>query len=151
MIPEEKRRLFFESNTDIKAIYDSILQINDLGGYNVCALENIKRFALENSPFYSKYTMEDNLPIITKVDLIEHYDEIFCPIFKGKSLHKMSTSGSTGIPFSVEQDIEKRRRVIAELKVYGLYANESNNIKGKYRKYEFDALSANVRCNFAKK
>lgn len=127
MTSEEKRILFFESNTDIKATYDSILETNDLGGYNNCALESIKRYALENSPFYSKYTMEDKLPIMTKVDLIEHYDEIFCPIYKGKNLHKMSTSGSTGIPFSVEQDIEKRRRVIAELKVYGLYANHQSH------------------------
>ncbi len=44
-------------------------------------------------------------------------DEVF-----EKPLHTSSTSGSTGIPFSVVQDYEKRMRTIADLKVFGEYA-----------------------------
>ncbi len=43
----------------------------------------------------------------------EHFD---------KPLHTMSTSGSTGTPFSVVQNWEKRMRTIADLKVFGEYA-----------------------------
>lgn len=123
MTSKEKRDLFFESNPDIRDMYDNILRLNNLGGDNRNAFESIKKYAIEHSPFYSKYKTEDKLPIMTKIDLIENYEEIFCPIYKGKVLHKMSTSGSTGIPFTIEQNVEKRRRVIAELKAYGLYAN----------------------------
>ena len=40
-------------------------------------------------------------------------------IFKNQDLHTMSTSGSTGTPFTVVQDKRKRSRVIAELKLFG--------------------------------
>lgn len=127
MTPKEKRDLFFRTNPDIREMYDDILRTIDLGGCNIAALENIKRHAIEHSPFYSSYSVEDKFPIMTKVDLIEHYGEIFCPIYQGKKLHKMSTSGSTGIPFTVEQNQEKRRRVIAELKAFGLYAKNPSH------------------------
>lgn len=78
-----------------------------------------------NSPFYSSYSNRSlsNFPVVNKSILLEAYDEIRIPQDKipgqkGK-LHIQSTSGSTGTPFAIPQDTEKRNRRIAELKYFG--------------------------------
>ena len=78
-----------------------------------------------NSPFYSSYSNRSlsNFPVVNKSILLEAYDEIRIPQDKipgqkGK-LHIQSTSGSTGTPFAIPLDTEKRNRRIAELKYFG--------------------------------
>ena len=82
-------------------------------------------YVTANSPFYSSYTgcgLQD-FPVVNKSILLDNYENIRIaqdkiPGQKGKP-HIQSTSGSTGTPFSIPQDTEKRNRRIAELKYFG--------------------------------
>lgn len=80
-------------------------------------------FAAENCPFYSNYDQFSDfsqIPIIDKGVIKENYDALFAKCYDKKTLHVMSTSGSTGTPFAIYQNPEKRNRVLAEL----IYFNE---------------------------
>lgn len=87
-------------------------------------LKEILFHASSNTDFYKGYS--DNLknyPVMNKSLYIEHYDAIRValeniPGQKGK-LHIQTTSGSTGTPFAVPQDTNKRNRRVAELKYFG--------------------------------
>lgn len=84
----------------------------------------IVRFAMDNSPFYAKkyadagFTQEDlgkdgwfeRLPIVTKEDLREHFDDIIVP-GRRKYLKISTTGGSTGVPTKTGYD----RRVPEEI------------------------------------
>ena len=59
---------------------------------------------------------------MNKRTLNENYDKILVEAYKDKKTHKMHTSGSTGIPFTVVQNLEKRCRHIADLKYFGVLA-----------------------------
>lgn len=56
---------------------------------------------------------------MNKTMLNQHYDEIFVADYRNVKTHSMHTSGSTGIPFTVVQNLEKRDRHIADLKYFG--------------------------------
>lgn len=75
-------------------------------------------YAVKNVPFYKRYdTSVDiwKLPIINKETIKENYDLFKSPIYKNKHVFKLSTSGSTGTPFTMLQDDNKRNRVLAEM------------------------------------
>lgn len=77
--------------------------------------------ATSTTKFYARYqgaTSIEDFPVITKLDVIDHYDDVLSSDWRGKKLHEMHTSGSTGIPFTIRQDPGKRLRVIAELKAF---------------------------------
>ena len=82
---------------------------------------------------------------MNKLSLIQNHEairsqEIFCD-----PIHISSTSGSTGTPFKVEQNQEKRDRVIAELKVFGEYALYKSHEKMiQLRSYGGKALDRSV-------
>lgn len=82
-------------------------------------IDDIKRYAIENTEFYKKYKVGDTFPVMDKMAFIKNYDAIKSREVFNKPLHISSTSGSTGTPFKVEQDSEKRNRTIADLKVFG--------------------------------
>lgn len=74
--------------------------------------------ASNNVPFYKdyrNYKQIQDCPVINKSDIKNNYDAFLSAVYRDKPLHKMSTSGSTGTPFTVLQNKEKRNRVIAEL------------------------------------
>lgn len=62
------------------------------------------------------YTLEIRFPIMTKLDFIVNKEALTSDEIFKKPLHMSSTSGSTGVPFSVVQDYDKRMRTIADLK-----------------------------------
>ena len=88
------------------------------------ALHELLDFAHLNTIFYSQFKGYDltKYPIMTKADLIAHYNEIRVeenkiprqegPVFIQR------TSGSTGTPLAIPQDTRKRRRRAAELNYY---------------------------------
>lgn len=80
-------------------------------------LEEILRFAVENTEFYRTFagfkTLED-FPVIDKNRIKANIESFKSPLCAGKTIH-MHTSGSTGTPFIVEQDPDKRNRVLAEM------------------------------------
>lgn len=125
MTNQERRDSYFAENPNIQSLYEEILELNAANNAIEQGemLRTIKHYAIMHSPFYKTYSIDNHFPIMNKVDLITHHDEILCPKYANKPLHRMSTSGSTGIPFTVEQNMEKRHRLIAELKAFGLYAD----------------------------
>ena len=94
--------------------------------YSVPALRELLNYAREHSAYYRKL-FEDRegevklteFPVMNKTILNEHYDEVFVEDYRGVKTHLMHTSGSTGIPFTVVQNLEKRDRHIADLKYFG--------------------------------
>lgn len=93
--------------------------------YREKKLTEFLRFVCANSAFYKNYAecALSEFPVVNKSLLLQNYDLIKIDIDKipgqkGK-LHIQSTSGSTGTPFSIPQDTEKRNRRIAELKYFG--------------------------------
>lgn len=88
-------------------------------------LQNILEYAVTYSSFYKNIDASDlcNFPVVNKLILTENHEEVLVdandiPGQRGK-LFIQRTSGSTGTPFAVPQDTEKRNRRIAELKYFG--------------------------------
>ncbi len=79
----------------------------------------IKAHAIKNTPFYSSFSPDDTFPVVTKADILENYEAHKAVGDFLTPTHISSTSGSTGVPFSVIQDLKKRKRTIADLKVLG--------------------------------
>ncbi len=85
-------------------------------------LKNILEHAVNTTSFYLNYDASNIklFPVITKNDIKNKWDDLYSKEYKGKSVHYMSTSGSTGTPFTMEWDVGKRKRQLAEL----IYFNE---------------------------
>ncbi len=78
-------------------------------------IEKLLDYAKENSPYYRKYKgtkcLQD-FPVLNKGDYLEHYEEIPCEGYRDKGkIYSLSTSGSTGTPFTVICDGDKMNRV----------------------------------------
>ncbi len=81
-------------------------------------LEDILRYATENVPFYQKnqgYSSLNSFSVINKSIIRDNFDDFQSPEFRHAVVHNMHTSGSTGTPFLVRQDANKRNRVYAEM------------------------------------
>jgi phenylacetate-CoA ligase len=93
-------------------------------------LKYIMEYAVENTSFYAKYagaTRLEEFPVMNKKLLNENYDDVIVHAFDGVKTHKMHTSGSTGIPFTVVQNLAKRERHIADLKYFGALAGYADH------------------------
>lgn len=90
----------------------------------------LMKYASENTAFYAKYKdakrIED-FPVMNKTILNENYDDVVVHSFDNIKTHKMHTSGSTGIPFTVVQDLAKRERHLADLKYFGALAGYADH------------------------
>src|SRR5574340_1225851 len=81
-------------------------------------LENILQYAAAKVPYYQKYRGYSSLssfPVINKTLIRDSFDDFQSPEFQNVAVHNMHTSGSTGTPFLVRQDNNKRNRVYAEM------------------------------------
>ena len=93
--------------------------------YRKRILNEFLDYATDKSHFYNAFKGKKlkEFPIVNKSILLSNYDDIkisveLIPNQIGP-LHVQTTSGSTGTPFAVPQDTEKRNRRIAELKFFG--------------------------------
>ena len=84
-------------------------------------IENLLKHATDTTKYYKKYKGKNikDFPVINKAIIKENFEKIQSELYKGKDLHKMSTSGSTGTPLTVVQDKRKRARVIASVIFFG--------------------------------
>ena len=68
-------------------------------------LKTLLDYVKKNSSFYRKHPEWKELkdfPVMTKGDFIEHYDEVLVDHYQEQGkLYRLSTSGSTGTPFTV--------------------------------------------------
>lgn len=126
-----KRQRYFRENPLVYQQYREIKKINQTKGqaYTMEKLREIKAYAIAHTKFYADFSVNDPFPVMTKRDFIEHSTEISSDEVFADPLHTASTSGSTGTPFAVKQDRMKRSRTIADLKVYGEYANYPSHEK----------------------
>ncbi len=109
--------------------WDDIIQkLNDDTEYcrlvksgKVPQLTELLSYAINNTEFYSTIDVPElsRFPVMNKTRLNENYDAISVKTYEEVKTHKMHTSGSTGIPFTVVQNMEKRYRHIADLKYFG--------------------------------
>lgn len=85
-------------------------------------LKKIIEHAEKSTVYYSKFNSTDitDMPVVNKSIIKEHFEDFQSSKYVNEKKHSMSTSGSTGTPFTVYQDMRKRSRVLAEL----IYFNE---------------------------
>ena len=104
-------------------------------------LREIKIHAIQSTNYYKDMDIDGVFPIVNKSTLLENYESHRAVGGFDLPTHKSSTSGSTGIPFTVFQDYKKRMRTIADLKVFGEYCNYPSH----ERMIFFRALAKNNR------
>ena len=81
-------------------------------------LYNILKYATETVEFYKSFNDFDSIrsfPVINKNIIRNNYDAFQSPEYPGAAAVNMRTSGSTGAPFVVRHDKNKRDRVYAEM------------------------------------
>lgn len=90
-------------------------------------LNNILKYAVSNIPYYYglTYNSIEDFPIVSKSIIKSDYSKFISPKYDKNKLIKISTSGSTGTPFTIYQDSIKRNRLTSDL----IYAH--NNIDWK--------------------
>lgn len=117
--------LDFLKDNKIKKNLEEIHYYNDKKEFNVEQLNKLLEHAVDSVPFYNKleYTSLSDFPVINKSIIIDNYNRFKSEKYLNKPIHEMATSGSTGTPFTVIQDINKRNRVVADL----IYFNEIGN------------------------
>ncbi|HJV48215.1 MAG TPA: hypothetical protein VJ549_02970 [Geothrix sp.] len=85
-------------------------------------LEALLRHAVDTTAFYAKHrgfrSLQD-FPVIHKAIIKPQYEAFRSTAYESSKLRTMRTSGSTGTPFAVLQDQDKRRRVLAEMIYFG--------------------------------
>ncbi|MEO8774096.1 MAG: CoF synthetase [Gelidibacter sp.] len=100
---------------DIKNHFESQ---NDLP---LIALDNLLLHVVKNVPYYRNIDFKsiNNFLIINKTIIKLNFNEFRANNFEEKGLIKMSTSGSTGTPFTVYHDKNKKSRNYADTLYFG--------------------------------
>src|SRR5512135_775140 len=81
-------------------------------------LSAILNYATQNVGFYKQFKGFESIksfPVINKNTIRDNYEAFYSPKYRGNSFVNMHTSGSTGTPFAVRHDKNKRNRVYAEM------------------------------------
>ncbi|MDO5373671.1 MAG: hypothetical protein Q4F10_09485 [Corynebacterium glutamicum] len=88
--------------------------------YQEDAVADLISTAVENCAFYSKYRNLgfNDFPVVNKGLISSNQKEFISRKYETSKLTIMHTSGSTGVPFKVYQNAEKRKRLAAELIYY---------------------------------
>src|SRR6218665_467231 len=83
-------------------------------------LKELLIHASENAAFYSGKGNEiNNYPVINKTSIRADFDSFQAQNYAEKKLLTMTTSGSTGTPFTVNQDLNKKARNHADSLYFG--------------------------------
>ena len=80
-------------------------------------LKMLLEHASNTIPYYSNFKNIDNIEsfkVLKKTDIIENFDAFKSKKYIGKNNYKVSTSGSTGLPFILFQNKNKKLRNIAD-------------------------------------
>lgn len=88
-------------------------------------LDEHLKYVAGKVPYYRRLANLSSLidfPVLGKADIREHDSELLAEGFDQSKLHSATTSGSTGTPFRVFQNREKRRRADAEAMYFGRLA-----------------------------
>lgn len=79
-------------------------------------LNNLLKHAIKTTIFYKDYDFQsiNYFPVINKIQIKEHFSDFRSNEFLNKPLVEMTTSGSTGTPFTVYQNTQKKQRNLAD-------------------------------------
>ena len=89
-------------------------------------LSKILDYAVSNISYYRQYSGYSTLsdfPVLNKNIIRDNEDQFFNSRFDRSMLHRQATSGSTGAPFVVYQDPQKRKRATADTLFFSDMAN----------------------------
>lgn len=89
-------------------------------------LNNILKYATNTTPYYKNYanfTSIADFPVIKKNVIQENFEHFKSEDINAKAYHKVSTSGSTGVPFFLFQNKNKRLRNTADVIVFSKLSN----------------------------
>lgn len=111
-------------------------------------LERLLVHTTSSTPFYKALGKSTNLldfPVIRKTDIQDNFEAFRSETYRDAKNFEVSTSGSTGVPFFLYQDVGKRRRNRADV-IY--FSQEAGYIIGN-RLYELEVWrSHNKKNNF---
>ena len=98
-----------------------------LAEHQKTALQMLLQHAIDTTKFYEKIQSNrlSDFPIIDKNIIKNQQDDFMSNKYDRTKLFTMTTSGSTGMPFTCYQNIEKKRRVNAEVIYYSEKAGYS--------------------------
>ncbi|MBT8181672.1 MAG: hypothetical protein KJO53_08795, partial [Eudoraea sp.] len=95
----------------------SLSSFKQLQKKNEPLLHNLLSMATESTEFYKSYgdfkSLQD-FPVINKLIIREHFEEITIPQKRARDQFSVFTSGSTGTPFSIYQTKRKKIRNTAD-------------------------------------
>jgi phenylacetate-CoA ligase len=105
---------------NIKEITKINLEYNDqlVNQYQKEKLALLLKDISKNVTFYKNYNENTDyrvLPIVNKNFINDNYDDFLSRKYQKEKLKKISTSGSTGVPFVIYQNPKKVKRQIADL------------------------------------
>lgn len=89
-------------------------------------IERILTHATETTPFYKEFKHSsrlDDFPVLNKTLVQKRFDDFKSEAFLNKPKFRVATSGSTGVPFFLYQDLEKKLRNTADT-IY--FLNQAN-------------------------
>ncbi|MBB5144964.1 phenylacetate-CoA ligase [Cerasibacillus quisquiliarum] len=107
------RKAFYE----IDKYYNMDSNSSEMHNYHEKTLNKLISHAVKTTKFYSGYKNAHelyDLPVVDKNVIRSKQDSFLSSMFSKKNLIQMSTSGSTGTPFTSFQNKEKKKRVNAE-------------------------------------
>ena len=96
-------------------------------------INNIIKHAVETTPYYGNFvgasTISD-FPVIRKTTIQDNFEQFQSSKFKGADNFKVSTSGSTGVPFFLYQDkgnLQYLRSQNFQMHLQAMMASEHKN------------------------
>lgn len=104
---------------DIKYIIENNGETADIREKYLSSLLN---HATNTTPFYKKfkdYNELQDFPVTNRNFIKENYEQFQSQQYVDKKVFVMHTSGTTGTPFEIRQDMSKRYRILAEQIYYG--------------------------------
>ena len=104
----------------LKKCEDGIWSDAEVEAYQQECLEKLLRHCIATVPAYKeqKSICLQDWPVVNKSVLKSGQNQVLSSIYDKESLIAMTTSGSTGTPFTCYQDIGKKRHVNAEVLYY---------------------------------
>lgn len=104
----------------LKKCEDDIWTDEEVAEYQTDALCKLMMHCMNTVPFYKKLRTLDvkEWPVLNKSQIKEQQEQFMSSKFNKEELFTMSTSGSTGTPFTCYQDAGKKRHVNAEVLYY---------------------------------
>lgn len=120
-----------------KNLADLTSQFNHVFPAQPSRLQAITQYAVENTPYYNtykKYNDFKDYPVLDKSVIKKNYDDFISIPYKDciDSLHKVTTSGSYGTPFTFYLNSEKRQKMISEVYYFGRKSNFDLGSKHAY-------------------